>query len=51
MVEHYGWKVLTDDVQITKRLLQRNETHLSILGDTPFVRGALAEDVGYDGEG
>ena len=50
LVKHDGWKVLTDGIQITKRLLQRNGTHLSILGDTPFVRGALAEDVGYDGE-
>ena len=26
IVSHDGWKVLTDETQITKRLLQRNET-------------------------
>ena len=50
LVVHDGWKVLTDETQITKRLLQRNGTHLSMSGDTPFARGALAEDLQHDGQ-
>ena len=40
-----GWKVLTSEEQITKRLLQRNGTHLSMSGDTPVARGKLASDI------
>ena len=42
---HYGWKVLTDEELITKRILRRNSSHLSMSGDTPFARGHLANDI------
>ena len=51
LVQYDGWKVLTDKNKITQRLLQRNGTHLSMSGDTPFAQGALAEEIGHDGEG
>ena len=51
ITEHDGWKVLSDEKMITKRLLIRNGTHLSMSGDSPFARGAIAESIGLDGEG
>ena len=48
---HDGWKVLSDETMITQRLLIRNGTHLSMSGDSPFARGAIAESIGLDGEG
>ena len=51
IVAHEGWKVITDEKQITKRLMLRNGTHLSMSGDSPFARGPLADAVGLDGEG
>ena len=49
-MEHDEWKVITDEQAITKRLLLRNGTHLSMSGDTPFARGTLADTVGLDGQ-
>ena len=46
---HDGWKVLTDEELISKRILRRNSSHLSMSGDTPFARGPLANDIGVDG--
>jgi hypothetical protein len=43
--------MLTDEEQITNRLLKRNGTHLSMSGDTPFASGPLADQIGKDGEG
>ena len=51
ITEHDGWKVLSDKKMITKRLLIRNGSHLSMSGDSPFARGAIAESIGLDGEG
>jgi len=51
IVEHEGWKVITDEKQITKRLMLRNGTHLSMSGDSPFARGPIVDAVGLDGEG
>ena len=51
LTENDGWKVLTDEDQIIQRLLQRNGTHLSISGESPFARGYLADALGKDGEG
>ena len=51
MIAHDGWKMLTDEEQITNRLLKRNRTHLSMSGDTPFARGPLTDIIGRDGEG
>lgn len=48
---HEGWKVISDEKVITKRLLMRNGTHLSMSGDFPFARGPLADRVGLDGKG
>ena len=36
---------------MVNKLLQRNSTHLSMSGDTPFARGSLSDVVGKDGEG
>ena len=46
-----GWKILSDEELITSRIIQRNGTHLSMSGDTPFARGPLAKDIGIDGQG
>ena len=43
--------MLTSDELITKRILHRNGTHLSMSGDTPFARAKLARAIGLDGEG
>ena len=43
LIAHDGWKMLTDEEQITNRLLRRNGTHLSMSGDTPFARGPLED--------
>ena len=51
LIDHDGWKVLTDHERITQRLIQRNSTHLSMSGESPFARGPLAADIGLDGEG
>ena len=51
LTTHDGWKVVSDEKIITKRLLLRNGTHLSMSGDSPFARGPLAEAIGLDGEG
>ena len=51
IASHEGWKVITDEKQITKRLMLRNGTHLSMYGDSPFARGPLADAVGLDEEG
>lgn len=51
LTDHDGWKVLTDETQITKRLLQRNGTHLSMPGYYTFANGLLATEVGHDREG
>ena len=42
---------MTNEDKIVNTLLQRNTTHLSMSGDTPFARGDLADDIGRDGEG
>ena len=34
-----GWRVLTDNDDITHRLIQRNSTQLSMSGESPFARG------------
>ena len=47
---HDGWKVINDEQAITQRLLLRNGTHLSMLGDPPFARGPLVDVIGLDGE-
>ena len=46
-----GCKPLLGKIKIHKALLRKNTTQLSMSGDTPFARGRLAEDVGYDGKG
>ena len=46
---HDGWKVPTYEDLITKRIIQRNSSHLSMSGDTPFARAPLADDIGVDG--
>ena len=51
VMTHEWWKVLTEDENITQRLMQHNETHLSMLGDPPFARDQLEEDIDKDGEG
>ena len=51
LITHEGWKMLIDEKEITAKLIQRNGTHLSMSGDTPFARGPLADLVGDDGEG
>ena len=50
LTAHEGLKVVTDEDMITKCLLQRNVTHLSISGNSPFVRDKFAEVIGRDGE-
>lgn len=47
---HDGWKVISDERLITKRLLIPNGTHLYMSGDSPFARGPLTA-VESDGEG
>ena len=37
LTAHEGWKVLIDEDLISKKILQRNRTHLSISGDTIFA--------------
>ena len=39
LMAHAGWKVISDEDQITRGLIQRNVTHLSMLGYLSFVRG------------
>ena len=51
LITREGWKMLTDETEITAKLIQRNRTHLSISGVTLFIRGPLVYMVGYDGEG
>ena len=48
---HDGWKLINDKQVITKRLLLRNETHLSISSNSPFAYGPLANTIGLDGKG
>ena len=50
MVIFDGWKPLSDEQMIHKRLLRRNATHLSLSRNTPFAMGPLADAVGRDGE-
>ena len=50
LVVHDGWRALSNEDAMVHKLLQRNSTHLSMSGDTPFARGSLAENVGKDGE-
>ena len=51
LTDNDRWKVLTDKYQIIQCLLQRNGTHLSMSGESPFARGGLADALGKDGEG
>jgi len=51
LLEHDGWKVITDKQAITKRLLLHNGTHLSMSGDSPFAQAPLADAVGLYGKG
>ena len=51
LIIYNGWKVITDQDIIARRILQRNSTHLFMSGESPFARGLLAEDIGKDGEG
>ena len=51
IIVHDGWKVINEKQAIKKRLLLRNGTHLSMLSDTPFARGPLADEIGLYGEG
>ena len=51
LTAHDGRKVISDERFITKRLLMRNGTHLSMSGDSPFAKGPLVDAVGLDGEG
>ena len=37
LIAHDGWKMLTDEEQITNRLLKRNGTHLSCQGIHPLL--------------
>jgi len=48
---HNRQKVVSEEKGITKRLIQRNGTHLSMSGDSPFAQGAIADSIGYSGEG
>lgn len=48
---HEGWKVLSDEDMITTRLVTRNGTHLSVSGDSPFVRWYIADSIGLDSKG
>ena len=50
LIEHDGWKALSNEDDMVHKLLQRNSTHLSMSGDTPFARGLLSDAVGLDGE-
>ena len=50
LVSFDGWKPLSDERLIHKRLLQRNATHLSLSRNTLFATGPLAKLVGKDGE-
>lgn len=43
--------MLTNESQVTKRLLHCNVTHLSMSGYSPFAWGSLATEIGHDGEG
>ena len=51
LIRYDGWKILTDQDIMAQRLTQRNGTHLSMSGDSPFTRGALADEISKDGEG
>ena len=51
LIASEGWQVLTEDDAITNRLIQRNSTHLSMSGESPFARGYLTDAIGKDGEG
>mmetsp|Transcript_20521 Transcript_20521/g.24444 ORF Transcript_20521/g.24444 Transcript_20521/m.24444 type:complete len:134 (+) Transcript_20521:2-403(+) len=51
LTTHDGWKVITDEDKITKRIIRLNGTHLFMSGDSPFARGPLADAIGKDGEG
>ena len=50
LTTHGGWKILTGEALITKRILQRNGTHLSMSKDTSFTRGRLITTIDLDGE-
>lgn len=42
---HEGWKVLSDEDMITKRLITQNGTHLYIPGDSSFTRGCISYSI------
>lgn len=50
LADYDGWKVLTDETQIAKRLLEHNGTYFSISRYSFFARGSLASKIVHDGE-
>ena len=50
LIEYDGWKNLTSEEQINKRLIMQNTTHLAQSANTPFASGELGEAIGLDGE-
>lgn len=50
LLMHDGWKMLSDEEQVTQKLLQRNGMHLYKSGDTPFVMGILWNEIWPDGK-
>ena len=51
LIDSDRWKLLAEDDVITKRFIQRNATHLSMSGESPFTRGPLADKIGSDEDG
>ena len=50
LVEADGWKNITSEELINKRLLLCNTTHLAQSCNTPFADGKIADEIGLDGE-
>ena len=49
IIENDGYKVISEEIDITRGLIQRNRTHLSISGDSLFARGPMVQIIGLDG--
>ena len=45
-----GWKNITAEDEIIKRLICRNTTHLVQSANTPFASGYLSEEIRLDGK-
>ena len=51
LLEYDGWKLITDEKIITKKLILGNSIYLSISGDSPFAQEPLVGAVGLYGKG